>query len=62
MSTFTYPETGATRHGPLPRGYHHLHHRAPVGGGAGGGAGAGAAARPGGCTEHAGARPAGGAP
>lgn len=31
MSTLTYPEVGATRLGPLPHGYHHLHHRAPVG-------------------------------
>ncbi|WP_327112048.1 DUF1990 domain-containing protein [Streptomyces sp. NBC_01341] len=31
MSTLTYPEVGATRLGPLPEGYHHLHHRAPVG-------------------------------
>ncbi|MFI1804880.1 DUF1990 family protein [Streptomyces californicus] len=43
MSTFTYPETGATRHGPLPRGYHHLHHRAPVGRGEADLAAAGAA-------------------
>ncbi|MFF8841786.1 DUF1990 family protein [Streptomyces sp. NPDC015127] len=27
----TYPETGATRHGPLPDGYHHLHHTTRVG-------------------------------
>ncbi|MFF4243135.1 DUF1990 family protein [Streptomyces sp. NPDC001822] len=33
MSTLTYPEVGATRLGPLPGGYHHLHHRAPVGSG-----------------------------
>ncbi|MFF3627172.1 DUF1990 family protein [Streptomyces sp. NPDC002164] len=31
MSTLTYPEVGATRLGPLPHGYHHLHHRARVG-------------------------------
>lgn len=31
MHTFTYPETGATRRRPLPGGYDHLHHRAPVG-------------------------------
>ncbi|MGW2282062.1 DUF1990 family protein [Streptomyces sp. NPDC001770] len=31
MRTFTYPETGATRRRPLPRGYDHLHHRTPVG-------------------------------
>lgn len=31
MSTLTYPEVGATRLSPLPDGYHHLHHRAPVG-------------------------------
>ncbi|MFI6638418.1 DUF1990 family protein [Streptomyces sp. NPDC050504] len=28
---FTYPEVGATRVGPLPRGYRHLHHRVAVG-------------------------------
>ncbi|MFD4900762.1 DUF1990 family protein [Streptomyces sp. NPDC058411] len=31
MSTLTYPEVGATRLGPLPDGYSHLHHRAAVG-------------------------------
>ncbi|MER5550553.1 DUF1990 domain-containing protein [Streptomyces sp. NPDC002793] len=31
MSTLTYPEVGTTRLGPLPDGYHHLHHRAVVG-------------------------------
>lgn len=31
MSTLTYPEVGATRLGPLPDGYHHLHHRVAVG-------------------------------
>lgn len=31
MNTFTYPEVGATRLGPLPDGYHHLHHRTAVG-------------------------------
>ncbi|MFJ4898054.1 DUF1990 family protein [Streptomyces sp. NPDC088727] len=31
MSTLTYPEAGATRLGPLPDGYHHLHHRNRVG-------------------------------
>ncbi|WP_335939655.1 DUF1990 family protein [Streptomyces sp. PTD5-9] len=31
MSTLTYPEAGATRLGPLPDGYDHLHHRARVG-------------------------------
>ncbi|MFF1464774.1 DUF1990 family protein [Streptomyces sp. NPDC058330] len=31
MTTLTYPEAGATRLGPLPEGYHHLHHRAAVG-------------------------------
>ncbi|MDV9201868.1 DUF1990 family protein, partial [Streptomyces sp. Wh19] len=31
MSSLSYPEVGATRLGPLPTGYHHLHHRAPVG-------------------------------
>ncbi|MFE2937833.1 DUF1990 family protein [Streptomyces sp. NPDC059255] len=29
--TFTYREVGATRHGPLPDGYHHLHHRTRIG-------------------------------
>lgn len=29
--TFTYPEVGATRLGPLPEGYHHLHHSARIG-------------------------------
>ncbi|MFB7216399.1 DUF1990 family protein [Streptomyces sp. NPDC056255] len=31
MSNLSYPEAGATRLGPLPSGYHHLHHRARVG-------------------------------
>jgi len=31
--TTTYPETGATRHGPLPAGYRHLRRRMRVGGG-----------------------------
>ncbi|MFI7361222.1 DUF1990 family protein [Streptomyces sp. NPDC050149] len=31
MNTLTYPEAGATRLGPLPDGYHHLHHRIRVG-------------------------------
>lgn len=31
MSTFSYPEVGATRQAPLPAGYHHLRHRVPVG-------------------------------
>lgn len=31
ISTLTYPETGATRLGPLPDGYHHLHHTARIG-------------------------------
>ncbi|MEV7722996.1 DUF1990 family protein, partial [Streptomyces sp. NPDC088184] len=31
MSTLSYPEVGATRLGPLPDGYHHLHHRTRVG-------------------------------
>ncbi|QNE73588.1 DUF1990 family protein [Streptomyces finlayi] len=31
MNTFTYPEVGATLLGPLPDGYHHLHHRTRVG-------------------------------
>ncbi|MFI1018501.1 DUF1990 family protein [Streptomyces sp. NPDC020965] len=29
--TLTYPEVGATRLGPLPDGYHHLHHTARIG-------------------------------
>ncbi|WP_329454420.1 DUF1990 family protein [Streptomyces sp. NBC_01497] len=28
---FTYREVGATRLGPLPDGYHHLHHRTRIG-------------------------------
>ncbi|NEC18766.1 DUF1990 family protein, partial [Streptomyces parvus] len=43
MSTLTYPEVGATRLGPLPRGYHHLHHRTRVGRGEADFAAAGAA-------------------
>ncbi|WP_143667418.1 DUF1990 family protein, partial [Streptomyces sp. ms184] len=43
MSTLTYPEVGATRLGPLPRGYHHLHHSTRVGRGAADFAAAGAA-------------------
>ncbi|MCA1269619.1 DUF1990 domain-containing protein [Streptomyces rubiginosohelvolus] len=43
MSTLTYPEVGATRLGPLPRGYHHLHHSTRVGRGAEDFAAAGAA-------------------
>ncbi|MEU2248416.1 DUF1990 domain-containing protein [Streptomyces sp. NPDC019224] len=31
MSSLNYPEAGATRRGPLPDGYHHLHHRTRVG-------------------------------
>ncbi|MEV7405708.1 DUF1990 domain-containing protein [Streptomyces sp. NPDC091267] len=31
MSPLTYPEAGATRLGPLPDGYRHLHHRNRVG-------------------------------
>lgn len=31
MTAFTYPEVGSTRLGPLPDGYHHLHHRTRVG-------------------------------
>lgn len=31
MSALTYSEVGATRLGPLPDGYHHLHHRTRVG-------------------------------
>ncbi|MEE1754503.1 DUF1990 family protein [Streptomyces sp. SP18CS02] len=30
-SSFTYPEVGATRTGPLPDGYHHLRHRTRIG-------------------------------
>ncbi|MFI6697785.1 DUF1990 family protein [Streptomyces sp. NPDC050509] len=30
-ATFTYPDVGATRLGPLPDGYHHLHHRTRIG-------------------------------
>lgn len=43
MSTLTYPEVGATRLGPLPRGYHHLHHRTRIGRGGADFAAAGAA-------------------
>ncbi|MFG2629078.1 DUF1990 family protein [Streptomyces sp. NPDC048473] len=43
MSPFTYPEAGATRLGPLPDGYHHLHHRTRVGRGRAGFEAAGAA-------------------
>lgn len=43
MSTLTYPEVGATRLGPLPKGYNHLHHRTRVGRGAADFAAAGAA-------------------
>jgi uncharacterized protein (UPF0548 family) len=32
--TTTYPESGATRHGPLPAGYRHLRRRRRVGAGA----------------------------
>lgn len=31
MNALTYPEAGATRLGPLPDGYHHLHHRTRIG-------------------------------
>ncbi|MFF9508457.1 DUF1990 family protein [Streptomyces sp. NPDC014724] len=31
MSALSYSEVGATRLGPLPDGYHHLHHRTRVG-------------------------------
>ncbi|MEW2544345.1 DUF1990 domain-containing protein [Streptomyces sp. NPDC047002] len=31
MGPFTYPEVGATRLGPLPEGYRHLHHTARIG-------------------------------
>ncbi|MFD7868652.1 DUF1990 family protein [Streptomyces sp. NPDC057682] len=31
MNALSYPEAGATRLGPLPDGYHHLHHRTRVG-------------------------------
>ncbi|MER6214106.1 DUF1990 domain-containing protein [Streptomyces sp. NPDC001674] len=30
-SVLSYPDSGATRHRPLPAGYHHLHHRTRVG-------------------------------
>jgi uncharacterized protein (UPF0548 family) len=30
-AAFSYPEVGATRLGPLPEGYHHLHHRTRIG-------------------------------
>ncbi|MFC8536510.1 DUF1990 family protein [Streptomyces sp. NPDC057249] len=42
-SSLTYPEVGATRLGPLPGSYHHLHHRAAVGRGQGDFEAAGAA-------------------
>lgn len=29
--SLTYPEVGATRHGPLPAGYHHLRHTVRIG-------------------------------
>ncbi|MEO3973772.1 DUF1990 domain-containing protein [Streptomyces sp. CAU 1734] len=29
--TLSYPEVGATRHGPMPGGYRHLHHTTRVG-------------------------------
>jgi len=31
VDDLTYPEVGATRHGELPAGYHHLHHRTYLG-------------------------------
>jgi uncharacterized protein (UPF0548 family) len=31
VGAFSYPEVGATRLGPLPEGYHHLHHRTRIG-------------------------------
>ncbi|MFI2346354.1 DUF1990 family protein [Streptomyces sp. NPDC019443] len=31
VHALNYPETGATRLGPLPDGYHHLHHTARIG-------------------------------
>ena len=43
MRPLTYPEVGATRLGPLPDGYNHLHHRTPVGRGRAGFEAAGAA-------------------
>ncbi|MFF0072770.1 DUF1990 family protein [Streptomyces sp. NPDC005494] len=43
MSHLTYPEVGATRLGPLPDGYNHLHHRAAIGSGRAGFEAAGAA-------------------
>ncbi|MFC6066099.1 DUF1990 family protein [Streptomyces ochraceiscleroticus] len=30
-AALSYPEHGATQHGPLPAGYHHLHVEVPVG-------------------------------
>ncbi|MFJ5725083.1 DUF1990 family protein [Streptomyces sp. NPDC093149] len=43
MSALTYSEVGATRLGPLPDSYHHLHHRTRVGRGRADLAAAGAA-------------------
>jgi uncharacterized protein (UPF0548 family) len=34
VTGLTYPEVGATRREPLPKGYHHLHYRTLVGTGA----------------------------
>jgi len=34
MTELTYAEVGATRHEPLPDGYHHLRHRVQIGDGA----------------------------
>jgi uncharacterized protein (UPF0548 family) len=31
MNNFNYAPVGATRRTPLPAGYHHLHHEAPIG-------------------------------
>lgn len=31
--SLSYQEVGATRHGPLPAGYHHLHHTTRIGSG-----------------------------
>jgi uncharacterized protein (UPF0548 family) len=34
VTGLTYPEVGATRREPLPKGYHHLHYRTLIGTGA----------------------------
>ncbi|MFI9628971.1 DUF1990 family protein [Streptomyces sp. NPDC052042] len=56
MSTLTYAEVGATRLGPLPDGYHHLHHRALVGRGRADFEAAGAAVTGWGMHRRSGAR------